>query len=601
MADLRIADAPTMQASEIQDGLRIPTGGYGNYAVTLLTIRDWLVNFKAIATQTELVEKYDYLQTQISAYANSGNKSYTTLALAQADTANIPVNSAVFVTNDPNSDNNGLYQWNGTVLTKSNYDPITQAKADATQKANTALSTSKAYTDSFVGKSLSKIIPLAKDSNGKTPLWIDEGRLGFPELELGTKDRVKTQFGLGNSASKHIIPVVADINNKSPLWLEDGEINFSGIANSAVEIIKDKLGPISGGASNNVTNAAYPIVSDSASLRQFKAKASKLKVGTTQQLRVLLTGDSWTEHRTITNEVLNLVRAEYGESGSGWINLGVENNQLDGISLTRAGSWSYADLNGVSSFPNGSGPDGFTLTSTTAGNTITVSNLEKGNQLTVFFGKTDGSFKYSINGGIETTVTASSTGATLQSVVIPISGMSNILFTTVSGTVVFFGMHLRQTTGSGVEVTKMGNGGSTGQDFLKISPTAQNNFAAYLKPDIVIIILGTNDYRYGHSVANFKAGISAIIDGYRNGNPNCGVILIAPAQSNAPAVIPLSEYRDAIYELAQTKKAEFYNMYDDWDAYSSENSNGQWADAYHVSQAGAYRIAQKLFKNFLEI
>ncbi|MDC4276373.1 hypothetical protein NQ637_18270, partial [Acinetobacter baumannii] len=78
-------------------------------------------------------------------------------------------------------------------------------------------------------------------------------------------------------------------------------------------------------------------------------------------------------------------------------------------------------------------------------------------------------------------------------------------------------------------------------------------------------------------------------------------ILIAPAQSNAPAVIPLSEYRDAIYEVAQTKKAEFYNMYDDWDAYSVENTNGQWADAYHVSPEGAYRIATKLSKNFLEI
>lgn len=454
--------------------------------------------------------------------------------------------------------------------------------------------------DARVGQALSAIIPIAVGPSGKIPLWLNGGRLGFTEFEAKTRDRVKAQLGLGGLASQKVIPIAIDKNGKIPIWLQNGMLNFAGIHIDAVERIKDKLGP-SGGASNNVTDAAYPIVSDSASLRQWKAKAAKLKSGLQQQLRIVMTGDSWTEHKTITNEVLTFVRAAFGEAGSGWINLGVENNQLDNISVTKNGTWSYADLNLVSSFANGSGPDGFTLTSTASGNTFTVSNLAKGDQLTVFFGKTDGSFKYSLNGGAETTITATSTGSAVQSAMIPVAGVSEIVFTTVSGTIALFGMHLRKTTGSGVEITKLGNGGSTGQDFLKISPTVQSNFANYLKPDVVVIILGTNDYRYGHSVENFKAGISAIIDGYRTNNANCGVILIAPAQSNAPAVIPLSKYRDAIYELAQTKKAEFYNMYDDWDSYSAENANGQWADAYHVSQAGAYRIASKLFKSFFEV
>ncbi|MDC5199528.1 GDSL-type esterase/lipase family protein [Acinetobacter baumannii] len=464
-------------------------------------------------------------------------------------------------------------------------------------------SKSRQYVDNKIGESFSNgIYALLKDRLGQSPLWIQDGDLGFTFLELMTMLRVKKQLGLLGIVSDRIIPFHEDDNRNCGLWLEDGLFQCAGVHPNVVGMIKDQLGPISGdGTSNNVTDAAYPIVSDSTSLRQWKAKAAKLKKGKTQQLRLLLTGDSWTEHKTITNEVLTLVRAEFGEAGSGWINLGVENNQLDGISLLRAGTWAYADLNQVASFPNGSGPDGFTLTSTAAGNTVTVSNLSKGDQLTVFFGKTDGTFKYTVNGGLETTITASSTGAAVQTAVIPISGVTEIIFTTLSGTVVLFGMHLRKTTDSGVEVTKMGNGGSTGQDYLKISPTAQKNFVNYLKPDVVVIILGTNDYRYGHSVENFKAGISAMIDGYRTNNPDCGIILIAPAQSNAPAVIPLSEYRDAIYVLAQTKKCEFYNMYDDWNIYAAEDFNGQWDDSYHVSPEGAYRIASKLFKNFLEI
>lgn len=501
------------------------------------------------------------------------------------------------------------YRWNPAANPNPQWEPtgrnyIKDANTYADQKSKDAEANAKAFTDSLIGQNLSNgIYAIIKDILGQSALWIQDGDLGFTFLEAMTMLRVKKQLGLLGIVSDRFVPFHEDDNRNCGAWLEDGLFQCAGVHPNVVEMIKDQLGPISGGgASNNVTDAAYPIVSDSTSLRMWKAKAAKLKKGKTQQLRLLLTGDSWTEHKTITNEVLTLVRAMYGEAGSGWINLGVENNQLDGISLLRTGTWAYADLNQVASFPNGSGPDGFTLTSTAAGNTVTVSNLSKGDQLTVFFGKTDGTFKYTVNGGPETTITATSTGATIQSATITLTDpTSELLITTLTGTVVLFGMHLRKTTGSGVEVTKLGNGGSTGQDYLKISPTAQKNFVNYLKPDVVVIILGTNDYRYGHSVENFKAGISAMIDGYRTNNPDCGIILIAPAQSNAPAVIPLSEYRDAIYVLAQTKKCEFYNMYDDWNIYAAEDFNGQWDDAYHVSPEGAYRIASKLFKNFLEI
>ena len=61
----------------------------------------------------------------LAAYVG-GRKAYTTLALAQAAQSSLPANTAIEVTND--GANNGTYQWNGTTLTKSNYDPLTQAK-----------------------------------------------------------------------------------------------------------------------------------------------------------------------------------------------------------------------------------------------------------------------------------------------------------------------------------------------------------------------------------------------------------------------------------------------------------------------------------------
>lgn len=87
---------------------------------------------------------YSALSAQQVAVNNSltaiagGHKAYQTLALAQAAQATLPANTVVEVTNDPTSSNNGTYQWNSTTLTKSAYDPLTQAKTDATTKANAA-------------------------------------------------------------------------------------------------------------------------------------------------------------------------------------------------------------------------------------------------------------------------------------------------------------------------------------------------------------------------------------------------------------------------------------------------------------------------------
>lgn len=67
------------------------------------------------------------VDTTFAAYVG-GRKAYTTLALAQAAQSSLPANTAIEVTNDPTSSNNGTYQWNGTTLTKSDYDPLTQSK-----------------------------------------------------------------------------------------------------------------------------------------------------------------------------------------------------------------------------------------------------------------------------------------------------------------------------------------------------------------------------------------------------------------------------------------------------------------------------------------
>ena len=85
---------------------------------------DYALSLKATQANTYTKAEVD---TAFAAYGG-GHKAYQTLALAQAAQSSLPTNTAIEVTNDPTSSNNGTYQWNGVTLTKSAYDPLTQSK-----------------------------------------------------------------------------------------------------------------------------------------------------------------------------------------------------------------------------------------------------------------------------------------------------------------------------------------------------------------------------------------------------------------------------------------------------------------------------------------
>lgn len=65
-----------------------------------------------------------------------GQYSFTTLAKFNEKKATIPADSTVII--EEAGANQGTNTWDGTTLTKSVYDPLAQAKADATAKAETA-------------------------------------------------------------------------------------------------------------------------------------------------------------------------------------------------------------------------------------------------------------------------------------------------------------------------------------------------------------------------------------------------------------------------------------------------------------------------------
>lgn len=138
----------------------------------------------------------------------------------------------------------------------------------------------------------------------------------------------------------------------------------------------------------------------------------------------------------------------------------------------------------------------------------------------------------------------------------------------------------------------MGNGGATGTDYLHFVDAWTPHFVGHMDADLALVILGTNDYRLSKgSVANYRAALQKLVAVYRQARPDMGFIFIAPPQSNATAVVPLSAYRDAMYMTALEVGAEFYNANEAWSTYAVENANGMWNDPLHLNSAGATRLA----------
>lgn len=77
---------------------------------------------------TRLSQQYPTMQNFLFQFQKYNSRAYKSFADMDADKVNIPAKSKVTVTNDETASNNGDWQWDGVVFTKSAYDPVIQAK-----------------------------------------------------------------------------------------------------------------------------------------------------------------------------------------------------------------------------------------------------------------------------------------------------------------------------------------------------------------------------------------------------------------------------------------------------------------------------------------
>ncbi|PPC46166.1 cellulosome protein [Acinetobacter baumannii] len=114
---------------------------------------------------------YNDLRAKIGGLEGGSAKAYKTFSEAQSDTANIPANSTVYVTND--GDNTGLYNFDGVAFVKSDYDPVKQSneftKASISSLSQNLSEIKKSNEDSSV-------IPVLVDSQNKILIGYNESK-----------------------------------------------------------------------------------------------------------------------------------------------------------------------------------------------------------------------------------------------------------------------------------------------------------------------------------------------------------------------------------------------------------------------------------------
>ncbi|WP_322626677.1 SGNH/GDSL hydrolase family protein [Klebsiella pneumoniae] len=524
------------------------------------------------------------------------SKQYQTLAAAQADIANIPDGSTTYYRS---ADDSALaievMNVGGTLQPTGRKMPSQQAVDEASDSAKEALERVPEE------KVMPALVPVVHDMAGNVPIYLENGELDAKAVTGSFSDKVAgkgtviptlAEMVQKEKISPQLVPLFKDDAGMVPVYLVDGRLAVKGIDSSFVDLVYAALIGLF------QPNQKY---TDARTAWRWRTAKTKYKLSVTSKLKVGFTGDSWTEKKAIPQMMANILYSEYSKAGEGWINFASANGDtLNGMSFNISG-WTTYDASETTAAPTyGCALDGLCLYATGTAARITL-NAVSATGLSIYYKDTTGTFRYTIDGGTPIVVTGAGTGNVTK---VDITGLANgthqlvIDLTGNADTVVIYGVYATISS-SGVEIQKFGNANITADGYTKVLGNI-SYFAQQLNPDIIFMIIGTNDYRLGRTLSNFYTALSAWVQAYKTALPDTALVLIAPPQCNASGSYPLSSYRDVMRQVANENHVEFFSLYDDFPAaYATANTYGLWNDALHLNNNGADFLSRQLYKYFL--
>lgn len=436
------------------------------------------------------------------------------------------------------------------------------------------------------------LIPLLVDDADKVAVWLNRGRLDA--LDFGPNLVSKMGFAGFDPYQPDRVPLVVDEDGRVPVWLDDGRIDSKGIGPGIAAAVEEIVGAA---IEAQPVDLSSLLTTTGKTLWLNKAKRGLLNSGAQTQLKVMFAGDSWSDLDTIPNKMGELLAKDYPKIGYGWISA-LLNRMTNGVTATRAG-WTLYDASATPLPPEfGCAFDGGSITTQSATAIVQIRDLPA-TKIVIYYRGGPGVFRYRVDGGAWAVTPNGTLGAREKIVIDGLSDAAHVLDIDTAGnssSVTLYGFYATREA-SGYEILKCGRGGLRGGYAVKILPYIAD-YAADLEADLLIISLGTNDYRAG-DVDGYIEGLTGMINKHREGRPDVGIVIIAPPDSNGVAAVPLTTIRGHGQQIASDMGCEFADIHSIFPVYAKSNALGLWADDLHLNASGADILCRHIFNKLM--
>lgn len=326
-------------------------------------------------------------------------------------------------------------------------------------------------------------------------------------------------------------------------------------------------------------------------------------------LNVLVIGDSNTEIGNISGGLARLFEQEYGYFGSGYHSLnktiGMGSGYLPYLKIENVGQWeSYTMLWPTAASKPYIAPEGSCVRGATPAAHTDVSFY--GNAIDLYWLATPAGGTFDILVDDVPRAEVSTDGRVSKVRRTRISGLRSgwhkLQASVKTGMVTLEGVDAivnQPGLAHRATVHKWGKGWASTSDYLDVDETVFSSALKLLHPDVVVILLGTNDHNLrGNNRDQFADNLSAIVSRIHRATPGTRILLVSTYQINGTWTnMALKQYVEVFPEIARENRAYYWDMCTWFGPFEAAKQNGWFLeDGIHASEKGGAHIAEQLFK-----
>lgn len=327
-------------------------------------------------------------------------------------------------------------------------------------------------------------------------------------------------------------------------------------------------------------------------LRAWPERVARLEMQETTPAVIAMIGDSWTSRDIISGPLRTQLQHAYGDAGIGYISFAAARNavRLPGVSVRREGTWTE-HINK----PDAGGLDLASATGMSGQYEVVFS----GTRLMVHYLNQPraGRFAVSVDGATPTVIsTAQPTRAYKTLPLGPFPDGKHTLrikvVTAAVAGVTLYGIDIQRNV-AGVRLHRLGAGGAASSDYAAVPASLGGGLRA-LTPDLVMIMLGTNDRVRDMKLQEYTDHLRVIVRNARAEVPDADIVLLSPSDNGLDKRYAMSEYAAVMRLLAETEQVTYLDLTASVGPYPRANRRGLYSDPIHPSALGGRIIANTI-------